>query len=596
MSSENNKPIKGGEFLIRTSKASEIFIPEEWSEEHKMIAKMCDDFIDHEVYPVIDRLDSMEEGLMVSLLDKAGELGMLGMSVPEDLGGMGVDFKTSLLATERLGKGHSFSVAYGAHTGIGSLPLLYYGNDSQKSKYSSKLASGEWKAAYCLTEPSSGSDANSGKTKAVLSDDGKYYSITGQKMWITNGGFADLMTVFAKIGDDKNLSAFLVEAKSEGVSLNPEEKKMGIKGSSTRQVFFNNVKVPVENLLSERESGFKIALNILNIGRIKLAAGVMGGAKATIVDSVRYASEREQFGRSINKYGAIRHKIAEQAIRTYVIESATYRAGQNIDDAILSHISEGMTKEKATLKGIEDYAIECAILKVAGSECLDFVADEAVQIYGGMGYSAESPVEKAYRDSRINRIFEGTNEINRMLIIDMLLRKAMKGELDLLSHATKVASELMSIPKQGEEIEGVFKDEYKYLENFKKVLLMIAGSAVQKLMQSISKEQEILLNLADITIQIYQAESTLLRTEKHILLNGEDSALAQIAMTKTFFYDAASIIEKSGKDALNSFAEGDELRMMLLGLKRFTKTNAFNPKEARQLIAKELIEANNYCF
>ncbi len=596
MSSENNKPIKGGEFLIRTSKPSEIFIPEEWSEEHKMIAKMCDDFIDHEVYPVIDRLDSMEDGLMVSLLDKAGELGMLGMSVPEDLGGMGVDFKTSLLATERLGKGHSFSVAYGAHTGIGSLPLLYYGNDSQKSKYSSKLASGEWKAAYCLTEPSSGSDANSGKTKAILSDDGKYYSITGQKMWITNGGFADLMTVFAKIGDDKNLSAFLVEAKSEGVSLNPEEKKMGIKGSSTRQVFFNNVKVPVENLLSERESGFKIALNILNIGRIKLAAGVMGGAKATIVDSVRYASEREQFGRSINKYGAIRHKIAEQAIRTYVIESATYRAGQNIDDAILSHISEGMTKEKATLKGIEDYAIECAILKVAGSECLDFVADEAVQIYGGMGYSAESPVEKAYRDSRINRIFEGTNEINRMLIIDMLLRKAMKGELDLLSHATKVASELMSIPEQGEEIEGVFKDEYKYLENFKKVLLMIAGSAVQKLMQSISKEQEILLNLADITIQIYQAESALLRTEKHILLNGEDSALAQIAMTKTFFYDAASIIEKSGKDALNSFAEGDELRMMLLGLKRFTKTNAFNPKEARQLIAKELIEANNYCF
>jgi len=596
MSSENNKPIKGGEFLIRTSNPSEIFIPEEWSEEHKMIAKMCDDFIDHEVYPVIDRLDGMEDGLMVSLLDKAGELGMLGMSVPEDLGGMGVDFKTSLLATERLGKGHSFSVAYGAHTGIGSLPLLYYGNDSQKSKYSSKLASGEWKAAYCLTEPSSGSDANSGKTKAVLSDDGKYYSITGQKMWITNGGFADLMTVFAKIGDDKNLSAFLVEAKSDGVSLNPEEKKMGIKGSSTRQVFFNNVKVPVENLLSERGSGFKIALNILNIGRIKLAAGVMGGAKATIVDSVRYASEREQFGRSINKYGAIRHKLAEQAIRTYVVESATYRAGQNIDDAILSHISEGLTKEKATLKGIEDYAIECAILKVAGSECLDFVADEAVQIYGGMGYSAESPVEKAYRDSRINRIFEGTNEINRMLIIDMLLRKAMKGELDLLSHATKVASELMSIPEQGEEVEGVFKDEYKYLENFKKVLLMIAGSAVQKLMQSISKEQEILLNLADITIQIYQAESALLRTEKHILLNGEDSALAQIAMTKTFFYDAASLIEKSGKDALNSFAEGDELRMMLLGLKRFTKTNAFNPKEARQLIAKELIEANNYCF
>ena len=596
MSDNNIKPIKGGEFLVRSTKSSEIFTPEEWTEEHKMIAQMCDDFIDQEVYPVIDRLDSMEEGLMVSLLDKAGELGMLGMSVPENLGGMGVDFKTSLLATERLGKGHSFSVAYGAHTGIGSLPLLYYGNEEQKAKYSYLLASGEWKAAYCLTEPSSGSDANSGKTKATLSEDGTYYSITGQKMWITNGGFADLMTVFAKIDDDKNLSAFLVEAKSEGISLNPEEKKMGIKGSSTRQVFFNNVKVPVENMLSEREAGFKIALNILNIGRIKLAAGVMGGAKATIVDSVRYASEREQFGRSINKYGAIRYKLAEQAIRTYVVESATYRAGQNIDDAILAHVSEGMSKEKATLKGIEDYAIECAILKVAGSECLDYVADEAVQIYGGMGYSAESPVEKAYRDSRINRIFEGTNEINRMLIVDMLLRKAMKGELDLMGPATKVASELMSIPETAEVIEGVFSAEYKYLENFKKALLMVAGSAVQKLMQTLSKEQEILMNLADITIEIYQAESVLLRTEKLISIKGEESAKSQIAMVKTFFYDAASRIEKSGKDALNSFSDGDELRMMMLGLKRFTKTEAFNPKEARQVIANELIESNNYCF
>lgn len=596
MSDNNIKPIKGGEFLVRSTKSSEIFTPEEWTEEHKMISQMCDDFIDQEVYPVIDRLDSMEEGLMVSLLDKAGELGMLGMSVPENLGGMGVDFKTSLLATERLGKGHSFSVAYGAHTGIGSLPLLYYGTEEQKAKYSPLLASGEWKAAYCLTEPSSGSDANSGKTKATLSEDGTYYSITGQKMWITNGGFADLMTVFAKIGDDKNLSAFLVEAKSEGISLNPEEKKMGIKGSSTRQVFFNNVKVPVENMLSEREAGFKIALNILNIGRIKLAAGVMGGAKATIVDSVRYASEREQFGRSINKYGAIRYKLAEQAIRTYVVESATYRAGQNIDDAILAHVSEGMSKEKATLKGIEDYAIECAILKVAGSECLDYVADEAVQIYGGMGYSAESPVEKAYRDSRINRIFEGTNEINRMLIVDMLLRKAMKGELDLMGPATKVASELMSIPETAEVIEGVFSAEYKYLENFKKALLMVAGSAVQKLMQTLSKEQEILMNLADITIEIYQAESVLLRTEKLISIKGEESAKSQIAMVKTFFYDAASRIEKSGKDALNSFSDGDELRMMMLGLKRFTKTEAFNPKEARQVIANELIESNNYCF
>ena len=596
MSTENIKPIKGGEFLIRSTKPSEIFTPEEWTEEHQMIAQMCDDFIGQEVLPVLERIDAMEPGLMVSLLDKAGELGMLGLSVPEEFGGMGVDFKTSLLATEHLGKGFSFSVAYGAHTGIGSLPLLYYGTEAQKAKYSPLLASGEWKAAYCLTEPSAGSDANSGKTKAVLSEDGTHYLITGQKMWITNGGFADLMTVFAKIGDDKNLSAFLVEAKTEGITLNPEEKKMGIKGSSTRQVFYNNVKVPVENMLSEREAGFKIALNILNIGRIKLAAGVMGGSKATIMDSVKYAGEREQFGRSLNKYGAIRYKLAEQAIRTFVIESATYRAGQNIDDSIKSHMTEGLDKGAATLKGIEDYAIECAILKVAGSECLDYVTDEAVQIYGGMGYSAESPVEKAYRDSRINRIFEGTNEINRMLIVDMLLRKAMKGELDLMTPAMKVAGELMSIPEAGEEVEGIFANEYKYLEGFKKAILMIAGSAVQKLMQTLSKEQEVLMNVADIAILIYQAESVLLRVDKMVQSKGEAASEAQIAIVKTFFYDASSKIEKAGKDALNTFASEDELIMMLMGLKRFTKTEAFNPRDARHLIASKMIDANGYCF
>ena len=596
MSIEKIKTIKGGEFLIRSTKPSEIFTPEEWTEEHLMIAQMCDDFINQEVYPVIDRIDAMESGLMVSLLDKAGELGMLGMSVPEELGGMGVDFKTSLLATEHLGKGHSFSVAYGAHTGIGSLPLLYYGTEAQKSKYIPLLATGEWKASYCLTEPNAGSDANSGKTKATLSPDGKHYVITGQKMWITNGGFADLMTVFAKIDEDKNLSAFLVEAKSEGITLNPEEKKMGIKGSSTRQVFYNNVKVPVENMLSVREAGFKIALNILNIGRIKLAAGVMGGAKATIVDSVKYAGEREQFGKNLNKYGAIRYKLAEQAIRTFVVESATYRAGQNIDDAIKSHMTDGLSKEESTLKGIEDYAIECAILKVAGSECLDYVSDEAVQIYGGMGYSAESPVEKAYRDSRINRIFEGTNEINRMLIVDMLIRKAMKGELDLMGPAMKVAGELMSIPEVGEEIVGVFANEYKYLEGYKKAVLMIAGSAVQKLMQTLSKEQEVLMNIADIVILIYQAESVLLRVDKMVQEKGEATAAAQIAMVKTFFYDASSKIEKAGKDALNTFTDGDELRMMLMGLKRFTKTEAFNPRDSRHLIASKMIESNGYCF
>ncbi|MEY3237255.1 MAG: hypothetical protein RI883_1356, partial [Bacteroidota bacterium] len=544
----------------------------------------------------LDRIDKMEEGLMQSLLDKAGELGMLGMTVPEELGGMGVDFKTSLLATEHLGKGYSFSVAYGAHTGIGTLPLLYYGTEEQKAKYIPKLATGEWKAAYCLTEPGSGSDANSGKTKAVLSEDGKHYILNGQKMWITNGGFANFMTVFAKIDADDNLSAFLVEADSEGISLNPEEKKMGIKGSSTRQVFYNNVKVPVENLLSERGNGFKIAINILNIGRIKLAAGVLGGSKEAFNETVKYANEREQFGRSISKYGAIRYKLAEQAIRIFVLESATYRAGQNIDDAIEGLIASGMPKGQATLKGIEQFAAECAMLKVAGSECLDYVTDEAVQVFGGMGYSAESAVERAYRDSRINRIFEGTNEINRILTVDMILRRAMKGELDLMGPAMKVAGDLMSIPDMGVAPTGVFGNENKYLEGFKKTILMVAGSAVQKLMQSMAKEQEVLMNIADMAIWTYQAESVLLRVEKMIEMKGEAACEAQIAIVKTYFYDIADKIDKAGKDALNSFAEGDELRMMLMGMKRFTKTEPFNPKASRQLIAEKLIAENRYAF
>lgn len=587
-------PIKGGEFIIRDVQHQDIFTPEEWSEEQQMIAQMCDDFIAQEITPNLERIDKMEEGLMPSLLEKAGELGVLGMSVPVELGGMGVDFKTSLLATEHLGKGHSFSVAYGAHTGIGTLPLLYYGNAAQKEKYVSKLASGEWKAAYCLTEPSSGSDANSGKTKATLSADGTYYTLEGQKMWITNGGFADLLTVFAKIDDDKNLTAFLVEAKSEGISLNPEEKKMGIKGSSTRQIFFNGVKVPVENMLSERENGFKIALNILNIGRIKLGAGVLGGSKQTIIDSINYANEREQFGRSISKYGAIRYKLAEQAIRIYVIESALYRAGQNIDDAIAALIAGGMEKGAATLKGIEEFAAECAIIKVAGSECLDYVSDEAVQIFGGMGYSAESPVERSYRDSRINRIFEGTNEINRMLIVDMLLRRAMKGELDLMGPAMKIAGELMSIPEMTETPEGALAHERQALNGFKKTILMVAGSAVQKLMQTLSKEQEVLMNVADLICWTYQAESVLLRVEKLIAEKGEAAASIQIAIAQTYFYDTADRIAKAGKDAILSFAEGDEARMMLTGLKRFTKTNPINPKNLRQEIAQQLIAANTY--
>jgi alkylation response protein AidB-like acyl-CoA dehydrogenase len=590
------KAIKGGEFIIRKTNPEDIFTPEDFNEEQRMIAQMCDDFLEAEITPNLDAIDAMTEGLMPSILEKAGELGLLGLTVPEDLGGMGIDFSTSLLATEYLGKGFSFSVAYGAHTGIGTLPILYYGNEAQKQKYIPKLASGEWKAAYCLTEPSSGSDANSGKTKAVLSDDGKHYIINGQKMWITNGGFANLFTVFAKIDNDDKLTAFIVEADSEGISLNPEEKKMGIKGSSTRQVFFNNVKVPVENMLSERENGFKIALNILNIGRIKLAAGVMGGAKGAITTSVNYANEREQFGRAISKYGAIRHKLAEQVIRTYVTESATYRAGQNIEDAINQFVVDGMEKGQATLKGIEEFAPECALLKVLGSEALDYVVDEGVQIHGGMGYSAESVIERGYRDARINRIFEGTNEINRMLMVDMILRRAMKGELDLMGPAMQVAGELMSIPDSLEIPDGPLGKEFIYIENFKKVILMVAGSAVQKLMQTLAKEQEVLMNISDISMYTYAAESTLLRVQKKINTQGEEAAKLDIAICRSYFYDAADLIHKAAKDAINSFAEGDELRMMLMGLKRFTKTEPFNIKEARQMIAHKLIEENRYCF
>ena len=589
------KPITGGEFLIRKTTSSEIFIPEEWNEEQRMMMKMCEDFVNNEITPILDRIDDMEEGLMQSIMHKAGELGLLGLSVPQEFNGMGMDFKTTMLCTETLGAGHSFSVAYGAHTGIGTLPALYYGNDEQKKHFVSKLATGEWFGCYCLTEPNSGSDANSGKTKATLTEDGKHYKISGQKMWITNAGFADVFTVFAKIEDDENLTAFLLHKDMPGITLNPEEKKMGIKGSSTRQVFFNDVLVPIENMLSDRQNGFKIAVNILNIGRIKLAGAVMGGAKATVTDSIEYANTREQFGRPIAKYGAIRYKLAEMAIRCYATESALYRATQNIDDAIVGLTESGMEKGTAVLKGIAAFAPECAILKVYGSETLDYVSDEAVQIFGGMGYSAESRVERAYRDSRINRIFEGTNEINRMLIVDMLLKKAMKGELDLMTPAMNVANELMSIPDFAEPSEDVFERYLGYIENFKKAVLMIAGSAAQKLMMQLAKEQEILMNIADMAIWTYVAESTVLRTQKGVQLKGIENSSSQMAIMQTLVTDLADYIHKAGKDALYSFVEGDEQRMMMMGLRRFTKTESFNTKEARRTISAELLSKNKYC-
>jgi alkylation response protein AidB-like acyl-CoA dehydrogenase len=595
---QTRKAIRGGEFLIRETTPSEIFIPEEWNEEQQMIAKTCKDFLKQEVYPRLNEIDSMKDPkLMPSILDKAGELGLLGTSVPQEYGGFGMSFNTTMLVAEEIGAGFSVAVALSAHTGIGTLPILYYGNEAQKKKYIPKLASGEWKASYCLTEPDSGSDANSGKTKAVLTSDGKHYVINGQKMWITNGGFADVYIVFAKIDNDKNLSAFIVEKAFGGITMNEEEKKMGIKGSSTRQIFFNDCKVPVENMLSERENGFKIAVNILNIGRIKLGVAAVGGSKMAISTAVRYAKERKQFATPIASFGAIKHKIAEMVTRVFASESAHYRAGQNIDDGYDSLIASGMDSAKAKLKAVEEFAIECAILKVHGSEVLDFVVDEGVQIYGGMGFSAEGPMDRAYRDARINRIFEGTNEINRLLTIDMLMKRAMKGTLDLMNPAMAVQKDLMAIPdfSAGEDT-ALFSREKKILANLKKAGLMISGAAVQKFMMKLSDEQEIIMNLADILIEIYVAESVLLRVEKLIGVRGEQACAIQKEMAIIYLHEAVDRAATAGRQAISSFAEGDELRLMLLGLKRFTKIDPYNLKEARRKVANHVIEKGEYPF
>lgn len=595
---ESKHAIRGGEFLIRETKAQEVFIPEEFSEEQKMIEQQCKDFLDKEVYPRLDEIDSMKDpGLMPSLLDKAGELGLLGTSIPTEYGGFGMDFNTTMLVAEVIGAGHSVAVALSAHTGIGTLPILYYGNEAQKQKYLPKLATGECKAAYCLTEPDSGSDANSGKTKAIPTADGKHYLINGQKMWITNGGFADVFIVFAKIESDKNLSAFIVEKSFGGITMNPEERKMGIKGSSTRQIFFNDCKVPAENLLSERENGFKIAVNILNIGRIKLAVAAVGGSKKTISTAVNYARERKQFGTAIANFGAIKHKIAQMVSRVYASEAACYRAGQNIDDAYNSLVASGMDASKAKLKSLEDFAIECAIMKVHGSEVLDFAVDEGVQIYGGMGYSAEGPMDRAYRDARINRIFEGTNEINRMLTVDMLMKRAMKGQLDLMTPAMAVQKELMSVPDFAPSTEeGLFIKEKKVIGNLKKASLMVAGAAVQKFMMKLADEQEILMNLADMIIEVYAAESSILRVEKLASMRGASNVSIEKEMAMIYLYGATEKVSSSGREAIYAFAEGDELRLMLLGLKRFTKIDPYNLKVARRKVADHVIDKGQYPF
>lgn len=578
--------ITGGAFIISQLEPEQIFIPEDFNEEQQMIASTCQEFLEKEIFNRLDAIDShADPNLMPSLMDKAGELGLLGTSVPQQYGGFGMDFNTSMLVAEVIGAGHSFAVALSAHTGIGTLPIVYYGNEDQKAKYLPKLATGEWKAAYCLTEPDSGSDANSGKTKAELSSDGKFYHLTGQKMWITNGGFADIYIVFAKIEQDKNLTAFIVERSFGGITMNEEEHKMGIRGSSTRQIFFNQTPVPVENMLSNRENGFKIAVNILNIGRIKLAAAAIGASKRVLELAGQYAAERKQFGVSINQFGAIKHKLAEQYIRTYASESATYRAGQDIENKQNQLRESGMGEVESKLKGVEQFAIECAILKVHASETLDYVVDEGVQIYGGMGYSADAPMERAYRDSRINRIFEGTNEINRLLSVGTLLKKAMKGEIDLIGPAMKVQQELMGIPDFGaDEPEGFLAKEMVQIGKLKKAFLLVSGAAVQKLMTKVEDEQEIMMNLADILMEIYVAESALLRTQKLAKSQSEEAIKKQINATRVYLYDATERIGNYGRLALNSFAEGDELRMMHLGLKRMVKQDPINTKVLRREI------------
>jgi len=592
METISKQALKGGEWLVKESTPADTFIPEHFSEEQRMIRDMCEQFLTTEVLPNLDRIDNQEPGLMKSLLQKAGEQGLLAAAFPEEYGGLGKDFITSTIINEYLGAGHSFSVALAAHTGIGTLPILYFGTAEQKQKYIPKLISVEWIGAYGLTEPNSGSDALGAKTSARLSDDGKHYLLNGQKIWITNGGFADVYTVFAKIDGDK-FTAFIVERGFEGFTQGPEEHKMGIKGSSTVQLYFQDCKVPVENVLGEIGKGHKIAFNILNIGRLKLCAATLGGAKKTTSASVEYAITREQFKQPIANFGAIKHKLAEMVIRTFASESSLYRTAKLIDDKEKELFESGKPFNEALLGAAEEYAIECAILKVDGSELADFCVDEGVQIHGGNGYSAEYNISRAYRDSRINRIYEGTNEINRLLTVDMTLKRAMQGRLNIMGPAMKVSQELMSIPDFGEADETPFAQERKLVNNFKKTILLTAGAAAQKLMMKLESEQEILMNIADMSIDTFVAESLLLRVMK-LAEEGKENIDLYKDILNCFLYDAADRIHKNGKDAVNSFAEGDEQRMILMGLKRFTKAQPFNSKEARRRIADKLIADRRY--
>lgn len=587
--------LKGGEWLVKESSPAETFTADQFGEEQLMIRDMCNQFLDAEVYPNLDRIDDLEPGLMKSLVSKAGEQGLLSTSFPEEFGGLGKDFVTSTIVNEYLGAGHSFSVAVAAHTGIGTLPILYFGTPEQKEKYIPKLITGEWAGAYGLTEPNSGSDALGAKTTAKLSDDGKFYILNGQKCWITNGGFAQVYTVFAKVDGDK-FTGFIVDRGTEGFTQGPEEHKMGIKGSSTVQLYFQDCKVPAENLLGEVGKGHKIAFNILNIGRLKLCAAALGGARRSVTDTVNYAKTREQFKQPISNFGAIKYKLAEMAIKVFVAESALYRTANWVDQKEEELLAAGKPFNEALLGAAEEYAIECAMLKVYGSEVLDYVVDEGVQVHGGNGFSAEYNASRAYRDSRINRIYEGTNEINRLLTLDMTLKRAMGGRLDLMGPAMAVQKELMSIPDFGAEDEAPFAAERKLVTNLKKAILMTSGAAVQKLMMKLDSEQEVLMNIADMAIETFNAESVLLRVMKMVEDKGAAASALHLDIMRTYLFDAADKVNKAGKDAVNSFADGDELRMILMGLKRFTKAEPFNVKDARRRIADKMVAEGKYCF
>jgi alkylation response protein AidB-like acyl-CoA dehydrogenase len=594
---EETKIITGGAFLVKETGPEDVFIPEEFNEEQKMIGQTCSDFLETEVIPLLDRVDAQEEGLMRNLISKTGEMGLLAISLPEEYGGFGQSFLTSMYASEILGAGYSYSVAYSCHTGIGTLPIMYYGNESQRAKYIPRLASGEWAGAYCLTEPGAGSDANAGTTKATLTPDGSHYLLNGQKMWITNGGFADVMTVFAKIDNDRVLSAFIVERTFPGITFNPEEKKMGIKGSSTRQIFFNDCRVPVENLLGKRGEGYRIALNILHMGRIKLGANVIGAAKKAINHSVGYANERKQFGCLISEFGSIKYKLAEQVIRTFATESAVYRASKDIDDAIAYYVGKGEDKGRDTMEAFNHFSIEAAVMKVYGSEALDYVSDEAVQIFGGMGYSAEMPVDRGYRDSRINRIFEGTNEINRLLVADTILKRAAKGVLPVMEEAQKAYDEING---PGEETvpeeEEYYQQKARYIRNFKKVALVLMKTVTEKFSRTLVYEQEILNNISDIVMHIYAAESVCLRVQKLEPIKGEENIKVYRDILDVYIYDAASRIGKCALDTVYSFAFGEVRETLLKGIRTCTLVEGVNVKEARRRIADRLIEENRYCF